>query len=211
MNRKGDWANPSFAQALASEEVVTLSDLAKEGLRMAQAKKDKTKKEQEEAEEYKAKLRKIYKFKKFKEDPKTEKMIAELKETIDPRELDKYEKYLPTSKKKVQQKKLNIRLEAKQNDLDNSFNDENNSVDSNRSLRSAGAVEVDIEDADFKYYTAGMHHILNDLTIPALIADEQLKEALSKSQLGKSLSRKKTRKIKEEKKPEQIDVVKEVN
>lgn len=208
LSRKGDWSNESLAIHFNKEEIITLSELATEGLKLLQEKKNRELKFQSEAEEYKAKLRKIYKFRKFKDDPKTEKMIAELRDTIDPKDLEKYEKFLPAPAAKGKQKKLKLRIEAKQNELDKSFNDENDSVDSNRSLKSAAPVEMDIEDSEFKYYTSGLHQILNEMTIPTLIADEQLKESLARSNAKRETSKKK--KKKEEKKPDPVDLVKEV-
>lgn len=185
LNKKGDWKNPDFQKIAAKEEVITLSDLAKEGLKLMQAKKEKKAEEDAEAEEYRAKLRNIYKFRQFKDDPKIEKLIEHAKATMDLRELDKYNRLVPTTAKRGQQKKLKLRLEAKQQDLDKSFNDEENSVNSNRSLKSAGAVEMDVEDDEFKYYMAGMHEIVNDMTISALIANEQIKHTLEKEGKGK--------------------------
>lgn len=180
-SRKGDWKRPATSLTAAErEEVITLSELAKEGQKLLQAKKEREAKEMAESENYRAKLRKIYKFRKFKDDPKIEKMIQEVLLTVDPAELEQYEKLLPGSRKRRNLKKPKFKIEAQTADLDKSYHDEEESSKSYRSLRSAGVVEVDIEDTEFDLYASGINDIIDEIAIPNIIGDERVRDGLAK-------------------------------
>lgn len=179
---QGDYRRPPFAGGAEKEYVISLSELAEEGLRLMAKKEARIEKEKKEEEEYKGKLKKIYKFRKFKDDTKFDKLLGHLQ--IDPKELEQYEKDVPTKKKKVVHKKVKLRIEAQPDELEKSFNDEDDSVRSNESLKDAG--EVSVEDMDMKKYTFGIHELIQESGIADLVAQAIASEQFSKSIAGVS-------------------------
>ena len=64
-------------------------------------------------------------------------------EDYDPKDLEKYDKFLKVSKKKGLSKKLNLRLERQLDELDQSDENEEDSKYSNHSLDDIGEYEID--------------------------------------------------------------------
>lgn len=188
--KMGDWKNQGFTNFDEEEEkAIPLSSLVEEGLKLMKLKEARIAKEAKEAEEYKAKLKKVYKFKKFKDDTKFDKIIGNIQ--IDPKELEIYDKYLPTTKKSRVEKKLNLRIEAKPDELEKSFNDEEDSLRCNDTLKDAGFEEVD--DLDLKNYTFGINEIITESNIPNLVAQAIASDTFNKTLLKKDKKKRNSR------------------
>ena len=148
MKQKG-WDTKAFDKYMTEPDVpISLGELAREGIKLHQIKEAKRLKQQREEEEYKEKLRKIYKFKKRK-DEKFEKAMKGLDiDGIDPKELEKYDKYVLPSKKKRFNKKVKLRLEAQPEEIENSFEDEDISAKSHAEAKEDS--NSSIEDLDMR-------------------------------------------------------------
>lgn len=178
----GDYQRPAFDGSKEKEYVISLSELAEEGLQLLTKKQSRLEKEAKEAEEYKAKLKRIYKFRKFKDDTKFDKLLGHVQ--IDLKELEQYEKCIPTKNKKTKYKKIKLRIEAQPEELEKSFNDEDDSQRSNESLRDAG--EVEVEDTDMRKYTFGIHELIQESGISDLVAQAIAKQNFSEIISGKN-------------------------